>query len=170
MRAALEVSRAAGEDPVCKLLKPYLETHIDEELYHDEWTLDDLGTIGVIRSDVLIHPPAANVASLVGAQYYWIYHCHPVALTGYMVMLESNAPSVQFVRQMIERTGLPVELFRTRMLHAELDPSHQEDLFDLIESLPLSHDQERLIARSVSHTSAMLADCLARPQLWNCRS
>jgi hypothetical protein len=169
MRAAVEVARAAAEDPVCKVLRPYLENHIEEELYHDEWTLDDLSTIGVNRDDVLSRAPAANVASLVGAQYYWIYHYHPVALTGYMIMLESNAPSVQFVQEMIERTGLPAELFRTRMLHAELDPGHQEDLFDLIESLPLSRDQEKLISRSISHTSAMLADCFARPQLWNGR-
>jgi hypothetical protein len=169
MRAAVEVARAAAEDPVCKVLRPYLENHIEEELYHDEWTLDDLSTIGVNRNDVLSRAPAANVASLVGAQYYWIYHYHPVALMGYMIMLESNAPSVQFVREMIERTGLPAELFRTRMLHAELDPGHQEDLFDLIESLPLSRDQEKLISRSISHTSAMLADCFAKPQLWNGR-
>jgi hypothetical protein len=32
--------------------------------------------------------PSANVAALVGAQYYWILHHHPVALLGYMATLE----------------------------------------------------------------------------------
>ena len=35
----------------------------------------------------------ATAAALVGAQYYWIRHVHPVALLGYVMLLEGYPPS-----------------------------------------------------------------------------
>jgi hypothetical protein len=67
---------------------PYLERHIEEERHHDEWTLDDLAAVGIEPAQTLAIRPTANVAALVGAQYYWILHHHPVALLGYMATLE----------------------------------------------------------------------------------
>jgi len=41
----------------------------------------------------------------VGAQYYWIHHFHPVALLGYIAVLEGRPPSPTLVEELIERTG-----------------------------------------------------------------
>ncbi|QKC97123.1 iron-containing redox enzyme family protein [Mesorhizobium sp. NZP2298] len=166
MVAAHRETERAASDPVCRLLGPYLIKHIEEEMHHDNWTLEDLDAVGVSSASVLAAPPPANVAALVGAQYYWIYHFHPVALMGYMIMLESNAPSMDLVDEIVQRTSLPEQFFRTHRIHAALDPGHQADLYELIDELPLSQNQERLIGYSIAHTGLMLANCLATPQLW----
>ena len=40
----------------------------------------------------IARPPAPAVAALVGAQYYWVLHHHPVALLGYIGLLEGYPP------------------------------------------------------------------------------
>ena len=153
-------------DPVCAGLAPYLLKHIEEERHHDDWTLDDLEAAGVNRKDVLAVMPAANVAALVGAQYYWVLHHHPAAILGYMIMLEFNAPTPDTIAEMQRRTGLPDTVFRSHVLHAELDPHHQAELFQLVDDLSLSDNQVRLVKESAIHTGRMLADCLAHPEGW----
>lgn len=155
-----------GADPVCAGLAPYLLKHIEEERHHDDWTLDDLEAAGVSRADVLEVMPAANVAALVGAQYYWVLHHHPVAILGYMIMLEFNAPTLDTVNDMQRRTGLPDAVFRSHVLHAELDPHHQAELFQLVDELCLNDAQVRFVKESAMHTGRMLADCLANPDGW----
>lgn len=170
MKAAYSQAKRARADRICDALIPYLDRHIEEEMHHDEWTLQDLESIGIGRARTLAAHPSANVAALVGAQYYWIYHRHPVALLGYMIMLESNAPSERFVEQLKIRSGLPESAFRTHQIHAALDPQHQAALYDLLDRLPIDSTHERLIFDSAAHTGARLADCLANTHLWNLAS
>ena len=166
MEAAHDECIRRRADPVCAGLAPYLLKHIEEERHHDDWTLDDLETAGITRTEVLGVMPAANVAALVGAQYYWILHHHPVAILGYMIMLEFNAPTPGTIADMQSRTGLPDSVFRSHILHAELDPHHQAELFQLVDDLSLSDSQIHLVKESVIHTGRMLADCLANPEGW----
>lgn len=167
----MELARAEcakrSKDPVCQKLGPYLTHHIEEEMHHDEWTLQDFEFLGVSRAHVLASIPAGNIAALVGAQYYWILHHHPVAILGYMIMLESNAPSDETVKALQIRTGLPTEFFRSHQVHATLDPHHQEELFQLMDDLPLAPEHVKLVNESIMHTAVMLADCMANPQLWD---
>jgi hypothetical protein len=158
--AAAEASRKAGADPVCALLESYLHRHSVEEEDHDLWILQDLATIGIGARDVVSLIPSPQVAALVGAQYYWIHHHHPVALLGYVRLLEGSPPSGTHVDRLQEQSGLPGTLFRTYRLHGELDPNHLRELDSFIDSLPLSDDQGTLIWISASHTARMLARCL----------
>ncbi len=87
-RARDEAAQRAADDPVCAALAPYFDEHIEEERHHDDWLLDDLETLGRGRDDVLARPPTATIAGLVGAQYYWVIHYHPVAVLGYIALLE----------------------------------------------------------------------------------
>jgi hypothetical protein len=167
MEAARREAKLAPEDCVCRGLIPYLARHIEEERHHDDWTLQDLASMGIERSRALAAPPSADAASLVGAQYYWILHHHPVALLGYIAVLEGNVPSEVLIEQLQAKTGLPESVFRTLRLHAAVDPEHQATLDNLIDSLPLDAGHERLVAVSASHTGARLADCLADPLPWN---
>jgi Iron-containing redox enzyme len=158
----MEVARAAAQaraetDPVSAALPPYLEEHIEEELDHDEWLLDDLALIGRARSGILERVPAPTVAALVGAQYYWVLHHHPVALLGHIAVLEGYPPTPAMVEELRARTGYPAAAFRTMLAHAELDPGHREELFDLIDSLPLTRDHSALIGLSAMHTVQMYA-------------
>src|SRR5215212_640831 len=92
MERARRRALALADDSVAAIVADYFETHIGEERGHDEWLLEDLVSLGVAREEVLARPPSANVAALVGAQYYWIEHYHPVALLGYIALLEGYPP------------------------------------------------------------------------------
>ena len=138
----------------------YLSVHIAEERHHDEWLLDDLAAAGVGRERVLAEIPSRQVASFVGAQYYWARHFDPVAIVGYMRLLEGNPPSDAHIDRLQRKSGLPAAAFRTYRLHGSADPGHLRDIDALLDSLPLTESQMHLIWLSASHTAEMLADCL----------
>lgn len=146
-----------NDDPVGTALARYLEGHIVEEMGHDEWFLEDLEVLGCDRAAVLARPPSATVASLVGAQYYWVHHYHPVALLGFLTALESHPPSRSLIDELISRTGHPPEAFRTLIEHADLDPHHAEELDDLLNELPLTPEQSSIVGLSAIHTLHMTA-------------
>ena len=147
----------ADNDPVATELAPYLEHHIPEELHHDDWLLDDLEILGVERSAVLSRPPLPSVAALVGAQYYWIFHYHPVALLGYIAVLEGYPPSLELIEDMVDGTGYDQSAFRTMIAHSELDPGHADELDELIDRLPLTREQAGVVGLSAMATVTQLA-------------
>lgn len=149
MERALERARlAAPQDPAAAGLAAYLEHHVDEERGHDDWLLEDLVVLGRSREDVLALPPSASIAALVGAQYYWIEHYHPVALLGYIGLLEGYPPTIADVDALMARTGYEREAFRTLIRHAELDPLHRDDFDEMLDHLPLSPEQSAVIGLS----------------------
>jgi hypothetical protein len=153
MRTALERARtAAASDPVAEGLASYLDAHVDEELDHDEWVLEDLEVLGRDRGEVLARPPSAAIAALVGAPYYWILHYHPVSVLGYIALLEGYPPTIAEVDKLMERTGFGREAFRTLIRHAELDPLHRDDLDEALDRLPLSREQSTVIAMTALHS------------------
>jgi hypothetical protein len=158
--ARLCAAERADGDPVCAALVPYLREHIEEERDHDLWLLEDLEVAGVPRSDVLGRIPTPRVAGLVGAQYYWLRHHHPVALLAYIAVLEGSPPSESFFEALRDRSGLPDAAFRTMRKHGELDPGHRDDLDRFLDSLPLSTAHERLLGVSLVHTSSALGGCI----------
>jgi pyrroloquinoline quinone (PQQ) biosynthesis protein C len=150
----------ARDDPVSAGLARYLAEHIPEERDHDEWLLEDLEAIGVDRSAILGRPPSATIAAVVGAQYYWIFHYHPVALLGYIAVLEGYPPTVELLDEMVARTGYRPEAFRTLIQHAELDPGHRAELDSILDGLPLTQEQSAAVGVSALYTVQMLTRCL----------
>jgi hypothetical protein len=158
MEAALEGSRSmAGTDPVAARVAEYLEGHIPEEMHHDEWLLDDLEVLGVSRSTLLARPPSATVAALVGSQYYWVFHYHPVALLGYVELLEGYPPLTAEIEDLITRTGYRREAFRTLVHHARLDPDHGDELNRTLDELPLTAEQSAAMGLSAMNSVHLLA-------------
>ncbi len=160
MRASVPLMEVAHDrlgalvhgDPLAAGLRTYFEQHIEEEAGHDEWLLEDLETIGVDRADVLRRLPSPHVAAAVGAQYYWIHHDHPVSLLGYIAVLEGQPPTPESIRAWRERTAFPPAAFRTLEQHAAVDPTHNDDLDALIDSLPLSPREVASICTSALAT------------------
>jgi hypothetical protein len=156
-RRALELAPA---DPVCAPLADYLAAHIEEERGHDAWAKEDLEVVAG-SSDALAATPPACVAAAVGAQYYWIFHHHPVTILGYIAVLEDGPDSAgDFFRVLMERTGFPEAAFRALRHHVELDPAHRRDLYDLFDRLPLSALHKEAIGVGLVHTAIALAECI----------
>jgi len=156
MRAALAqcASEAAG-DPVCAELAPYLESHVAEEAGHDEWFLEDLEALGWDREAILARIPGVTQASLLGAQYYWVLHQHPVAILGFLAALEGNPPTPALVADLMDRTGSGPQAFRTLLEHAVLDPRHGDEVFELLDRLALSAEHSTLVGLSALHAIHM---------------
>jgi hypothetical protein len=148
METALTTARALPNDQVAVLLADYLEHHIPEERGHDDWLLTDLESIGVPREQVLSRVPSPTIAALVGSQYYWVQHVHPVGLLGYIAMFECYPPARQDIDRVQAATGYGPEAFRTLLLHADLDIHHGDVLDDLLDSLPLTEQQRTLMGLS----------------------
>ncbi|MGW4458510.1 iron-containing redox enzyme family protein [Streptomyces albidoflavus] len=163
-RAAELADRAApgGADPLAVPLARYLRAHVLEETGHDAWLLEDLAAAGVDTRAVTGAVPPPDVAALTGAQYYWAEHHHPLALVGYIAVLEGHAPAAGLGAALARRTRLPEAAFRTVQAHAQLDAGHVDDVYALLDSLPLTGRDEALLAVSALHTVDALTRIFVR--------
>jgi hypothetical protein len=163
IRASVPLMEAARDrslglrDPVAIRLADYLGTHIPEERNHDEWLLADLDVLGVPRTVALNTTPSPTMASLVGSQYYWIFHTHPVALLGYIAVLEGNPAPIEFLDEVVQRTELPRAAFGSMFKHAALDLQHRNDLDDLLWEFPFEPEHEALTGVSAITTVNLFA-------------
>jgi hypothetical protein len=160
MAAARDRARELPGDAVAGIVAGYCERHIEEERGHDDWLLEDLAVLGVDPDEVLRRPPSPTVAALVGAQYYWIAHVHPVGLLGYVLLLEGWPPTPAIVDELRRRTGFGPAAFRTLLAHADLDPHHGQELDEVLDGLPLSPAQRELLGVSALTSAARLAEAL----------
>lgn len=161
MRAAVEEACARGpDDKVAAGLVEYLTRHMREEEGHDIWLLQDLEATGNDPREPLSRIPSPSVAALVGAQYYWLRHSHPVSILGHIAALESYHPPAGFARQLSAQTGYPAAAFRAIARHEVLDTVHARELFEVVDALPLKRAHETLIGVSALHTLGAGIDVL----------
>jgi pyrroloquinoline quinone (PQQ) biosynthesis protein C len=158
MTAALRRAEELGaSDQVARGFAEYLQHHIPEEAGHDEQFLDDLEVLGMSREAVNALIPWPSLAALLGMQYYWILHRHPIAFAGYSAILEGNPVSVDEITAFQERSGLPSDAFRTLIWHSKHDPEHTAELDAVLDDLPLTDDHMGLIGVNIAHTHNLLA-------------
>lgn len=157
MTVARDRARIRSNDEVASICAAYLDTHIAEESDHDEWLLSDLESIGVPRDEVIHAQPLDAVASLLGKEYFWIFHAHPVAVFGYLIVLEGYAPLSAELDRIRINSGYPESAFRCLQAHAENDPHHIADLNATLDGMPLSAEQTMLVALSAFHTMDAVA-------------
>ncbi len=154
--ALAAASARSGADAVAGAVADYCARHIPEERHHDEGVLDDLGVLGVSRESVLRRIPSPAMAALIGAQYYWILNVHPVALLGYLEVLEGEPPISEHLEEVIKRTGLPRKAFRTYFQHADVDRKHRDDLHEALNRMQLSRQLESILAISAFQTVSLV--------------
>lgn len=168
MRAAVRrCGELSDQDPVAGALADYLTRHIDEETGHEEWLCQDLAAAGRDPAEPLRRIPSPTVAGLVGAQYYWIAHHHPVLLLGYVWVLEGSPPTPEFVTGLRLRTGWPASAFRTLRRHGAADLEHRAELAAVLDRLPLTPGLRAGVERNALHTTGQLAVLFA--DLADCR-
>lgn len=152
---------ASDGDEVAVRLGRYLDEHVEEERHHDEWLLEDMTALGMAREQVVLRPPSATVAAFVGAQYYWTLHYHPVALMGYIALLEGYPIEADEVARLRERTGFPERAFRTLAMHGELDPHHAREFDEALDGLPLDARHRQVVGISGLASVRMMTDVIA---------
>ena len=167
MRCGFSLMSVAGEralrlqdDPVAIDLAAYLQVHLEEELGHDQWMLDDIQTLGLSEREVLQTPPCAAVVELIGKQYFWIMQGHPVAVMGYLTLLDGYAPVAEQLEEIRLRTGAPASAFRCLKSHAEDDPSHLADLNGTLDRMDLTVEHSRVVGLSAFSAIECLASLL----------
>jgi len=159
MRAAYrQCSSVFDKQDLLIKLQEYYNHHINEERGHDDWILEDLEVIDIPRCECLERKPSQIVAELVGTQYYWIYHWHPVSLLGYISFLEGNPPRDEWIRHLRKTTEYPEAAFRTIVMHSELDPCHRDDLDELLDTLPLTIEQKHWIINNALYSAKKFHD------------
>jgi hypothetical protein len=157
MEAALNCARARfASDPVASGTASYLSRHIPEEKGHDDWLVEDLKHLGIEPSASFRRMPSLSAASLVGAQYYWINHFHPVCLLGYIAVLEGTPPTTTYFERVVKRSGLPKQAFSSLFKHARLDPQHCADLDKALDNLPLTSEHSAMLGISALQTVHLL--------------
>jgi Iron-containing redox enzyme len=157
MEAALSCARTNfASDPVAVGTANYLAKHIPEERGHDHWLIEDMRQMGIDPSPVLKRMPSPAAATLVGAQYYWINHFHPVCLLGYIGVLEGTPPTVQYFERVVARSNLPKQALSSLFRHAKLDPQHRADLDEAIDGLPLTSEHSEMLGVSALQTVHLL--------------
>ena len=150
--ARTRAAHLAASDPVAAALADYLTVHIPEERDHDRWLLEDLAALGGSPSTVAARVPPPAVAALAGSQYYWVLHHHPVALLGYIAILEGFPLPARELERAIARTALPRAAFRTLLEHSDLDRAHRDGLFAMLDRLPLTDESATVITVSALTT------------------
>ena len=153
--AAEQAELRAREDETSRVLAPYLREHAMEEAGHDEWLMDDLARCGIGRERVLARVPYPSVAALAGAQFYWARHVHPVAMMGYLAVLE-NPASPEFLEEVSAVRGVPIEVMSTHLRHARLDRGHVAEFDRMLDTLPLTSQQNDVLATSAIASVALL--------------
>ena len=155
--AAERCDQLDGTDRLVPLLGRYYRHHISEELNHDTWALEDLKTAGCDPERVLSITPSVEVARLVGTQYYWVQHHHPLMLLGYIAVLEAFPPADSKIDEIRDRSGLPESTFRTLRIHGDLDPTHSAEIDQTFNALPLDQKHLEMVGLSVLHSCEALA-------------
>lgn len=163
--AAQRAAALPAQDPLAGWLRDYLLTHAEEEQGHEQWILNDLVSLGIPRESVLARLPYPSAAALVGAQYFWMMHVHPIAYLGYIAVLEQPS-SLDFLEEVSARTGIPLSSMSAHVHHATLDPGHVAEFDRTLDGLKITEREREIIAISavttVAHLQDVFSELLAR--------
>lgn len=163
MRAAADLCEALPNEPLAPWLRDYYLEHAEEEDGHGDWLLADIASLGIPRERIAERLPYPSAAALVGAQYYWMRHVHPIAYLGYIAVLEAPT-EIEFLREVSARTGIPMASMSCHVQHAELDPGHVAEFDAALDALPLTKAHQDLITVSaittIGHLERVFSDIL----------
>jgi hypothetical protein len=166
MTAAHDRSLTMRDDAVAISLAAYLRIHIEDEKGHDLWLLDDIRSLGYDEREVIAAPPCGSVVNLIGSQYFWMNHAHPVSVMGYLILMEGYAPIPSQLDDIRVKSGAPASAFRCLKRHAEDDPSHLAELNNTLDSMSLTRDQAHAVAMcafaAIENTAAMFEELVER--------
>lgn len=108
--------------------RSYFLEHLEEERDHEKWLAQDIENLGMGVGSM-----EYLAASLAGTQYYLIKHVTPLALLGYMALLEGFPADDEQVAQL---EALYPDSVKTLKYHAVHDREHRAELLKQLDSAP----------------------------------
>jgi hypothetical protein len=131
-----------------QLLHYYIE-HLQEERDHARWLYEDLTTHGIT-----LVKPDEYAMSMIGVQYYMVFHLHPCSILGYMAVVEGVPTPLPEIERLEKIYGR--KLFRFARYHAEKDQVHKIELFQKISETP--QEYQMLIFNSAESTLRFISE------------
>ena len=142
---------------MCAALVPYLDAHIEEERHHDLWLLEDLESVGGGAASWSGPPrpvsPRWWARSTTGSTITTRWRCSATSRCWRAIRDRHDQPHGRPHR-------VSPSAFRTLREHAELDIAHGDELFAVIDRLPLTEDQATIIGLNAMSSVQLLARAL----------
>ncbi len=128
---ALAGSRAVSSHPA---LAAYLMRHGTEEIGHEQWAYSDLRKLGLAEEAIRASRPGTACASMIGLEYFVAGHWNPVALFGWMFVLESLGDDIgHFAAQRIGRALDDSSATYFLAGHGDADHDHAREITETIQ-------------------------------------
>jgi pyrroloquinoline quinone (PQQ) biosynthesis protein C len=129
--AAAAARMGQPSDESLQPIRHFLYQHMQEEMGHETWVLNDLQAVGVPREAALAHEPSAHTLALTGYNHWAAEHRHPCSALGMLYVLEVIAsvyggPFASAIREALLLQGSAGVSFIES--HASLDTQHMADL------------------------------------------
>lgn len=134
-------------------IRYFLYEHMQEELGHEEWVVNDLEAVGVNKERTYEHQPSTYTLALVGYNYWAADRRHPCSVLGMLYALEviASVYGGPFSLAIKEALQLQDELGTSFISsHATMDAEHMAELRVVLNML---HDAE---SRSAITESALI--------------
>lgn len=139
-------------------LAQYLLHHALEELGHDQWALQDMAALGVSEAKARKSRPVPACAAMVGLEYYIAGYGNPVALFGWLYILEAMGDDLgHFVANAVSK-GLDLpDGVKFLAGHGDADADHTIDIIENIKKHIKGADLD-----DVHHVADVIADLYVR--------
>jgi pyrroloquinoline quinone (PQQ) biosynthesis protein C len=135
-----------------RAVRYFLYEHMHEESGHEEWVLNDLEAVGVMRRDVQAAPPGPYTTTLCGYNYWSADRRHPCSVLGMMYVLEVIAsvyggPFSSAMRESLFLQGdLGVSFISS---HATMDTEHMIQLRQVLNTLTDQKAQDAIAESTI---------------------
>lgn len=129
---------ASRVDDTHREVRYHLYAHMQEEVGHEQWVMNDLAAIGVAADVVTAHVPSVHTQAMVGFNYWCADRRHPCAVLGMLYVLEviASVYGGAFSTAVKERLLLDGEQGISFIgSHADMDAQHMAGLRKLLNTL-----------------------------------
>lgn len=109
-------------------IQSYLAHHMAEEVAHEQWALEDLERLGFDRGDVKRSLPLPETISMIGSQLYIVDYVDPIALMGYILVMESMPPKQHMLDAVFDTYSIPRDAMKFLSGHGEADQQHMLEI------------------------------------------
>ncbi|MEA3410654.1 MAG: iron-containing redox enzyme family protein [Pseudomonadota bacterium] len=154
---ALAASRCINSYPE---LGKYLLVHSEEEEGHDHWAMTDLNELGVAQEVVHDTYPVPACSALIGYTHYLAEYGNPVALFGWLYVLESMGDDLgsSLARYLDKNLDLQGKSLRFVAGHGVNDVEHTADINEHLSKF-VTEERDR---KDIVHAARVVGDLYVR--------